>query len=40
MAEGKLRPIIHQTLPLAQAGEAHTIMESRDFFGRMILISD
>jgi len=40
MAEGKLTPIIHQTLPLAQAGEAHTIMESRDFFGRMILIPD
>ena len=40
MADGGLRPIIHQKFPLAQAGEAHAIMESRDFFGRMILIPD
>lgn len=38
MADGALRPIIHQKFPLAQAGEAHKIMESRNFFGRMILI--
>jgi NADPH:quinone reductase-like Zn-dependent oxidoreductase len=40
MAQGKLVPVIHQTLPLAKAAEAHAIMESRDFFGRMVLIPD
>jgi NADPH:quinone reductase-like Zn-dependent oxidoreductase len=40
MADGGLRPIIHQTFPLAQAGEAHNIMESRNFFGRMILVPE
>lgn len=37
VAEGKLKPVIHRQFPLAEAGEAHRVMESRDFFGRMIL---
>lgn len=40
MAAGSLKPIIHKTFPLSQAGAAHKTMESRDFFGRMILVSE
>ncbi len=37
VAEGKLKPVIHRQFPLAEAAEAHRVMESRNFFGRMIL---
>lgn len=37
VAAGKLRPVIHRTFDLADAGEAHAVMESRAFFGRMLL---
>lgn len=37
VAEGKLKPVIHRQFSLAEAGEAHRVMESRNFFGRMIL---
>ena len=37
MVEGKLTPIIHKTFGLDEAGEAHRLMESRNFFGRMVL---
>lgn len=37
MAEGKLKPVIHSRLPLADAGKAHKLIESRNFFGRILL---
>lgn len=37
MTAGKLRPVIHARFPLADAADAHRLMESRAFFGRMIL---
>lgn len=37
MANGQLKPVIHKIFPLEAASEAHRVMESRDFFGRMIL---
>jgi len=36
-AEGKLKPVIHKRFALKDAGEAHSLMESRKFFGRMVL---
>jgi len=36
-AEGLGAPPIHATLPLAEAAEAHRLMESRAFFGRILL---
>lgn len=36
-AQGKLNPVIHKKFPLAEVAVAHEIMESRDFFGRLIL---
>jgi NADPH:quinone reductase-like Zn-dependent oxidoreductase len=38
VAEGKLKPVIHKALPLAQAAEAHRVVDSRDFFGKVILL--
>jgi len=38
VAEGKLKPIIHKALPLSQAAEAHRVVDSRDFFGKVILL--
>lgn len=38
VADGKLKPIIHKALPLAQAAQAHRVVESRAFFGKVILV--
>jgi NADPH:quinone reductase-like Zn-dependent oxidoreductase len=38
VAEGKLKPIIHKAFPLAQAAEAHAVVDSRDFFGKVVLV--
>ena len=37
MADGRLKPIIHKTFALKDVGEAHGMMESRNFFGRMVI---
>jgi NADPH:quinone reductase-like Zn-dependent oxidoreductase len=38
VADGKLKPIIHKAFPLAQAAEAHRVVDSRDFFGKVVLV--
>jgi len=38
VAEGRLKPIIHKAFPLAQAAEAHRVVDSRDFFGKVVLL--
>lgn len=37
VAAGKLKPVLHARFPLAAAAEAHRLMESRAFFGRMVM---
>jgi NADPH:quinone reductase-like Zn-dependent oxidoreductase len=34
---GVIRGIIHQTFPLEDAAQAHEVMESRSFFGKLVL---
>ncbi len=34
---GKIMPVIHGAFPLEHAAEAHTVMESRSFFGKLLL---
>jgi NADPH2:quinone reductase len=34
---GKVRPVIHATLPLARAGEGHALMESSAHIGKIVL---
>ena len=38
VADGKLKPVIHQAFPLAQAAQAHRVVGSRDFFGKVVLL--
>ena len=35
---GELRPVIHQRLPLAQAAEAHHLMEASTHIGKLLLV--
>jgi putative PIG3 family NAD(P)H quinone oxidoreductase len=37
LASGKVRPIIHASFPLAQASEAHRMMESSQHIGKIVL---
>jgi NADPH:quinone reductase-like Zn-dependent oxidoreductase len=38
VADARLKPVIHKALPLAKAAEAHRVVDSRDFFGKVILV--
>jgi NADPH:quinone reductase-like Zn-dependent oxidoreductase len=35
---GDIRPVVHQTLPLTEAGAGLTMMERREQFGRIVLV--
>ena len=35
---GELRPVVNQTYPLAEAAEAHRCLESRQSFGKVVLV--
>ncbi len=34
---GRLRPVVHATLPLAQAAQAHRLMQAGEHFGKIVL---
>ena len=36
---GRLHPVIHQRLPLAQAAEAHRLMEASTHIGKLLLVT-
>lgn len=36
---GKIRPIVHRTFPLAEAADAHRLMESSQHIGKIILVT-
>ena len=36
-AQGKIKPVVHKVFPLAQAAEAHTLMESSTHVGKIVL---
>ncbi|MCP3024325.1 NAD(P)H-quinone oxidoreductase [Cupriavidus basilensis] len=37
LAAGKIKPVIHQTFPAAQAADAHRLMESSEHIGKIVL---
>jgi NADPH:quinone reductase len=37
IASGRVKPIIHATFPLAQASDAHRLMESSTHIGKIVL---
>ncbi len=40
IAAGRLKPLIHATYPLVQAGEAHRALEAGDHIGKIVLTID
>lgn len=38
VADGRVRPVVHARLPLAQAGEAHRLLDSGEVFGKLVLV--
>jgi len=38
VVQGRLRPVIHAAFPLAEAAEAHRVMERREHFGKLLLV--
>jgi putative PIG3 family NAD(P)H quinone oxidoreductase len=40
IGDGRIRPIVHTTLPLAEAGKAHALMEASDNVGKILLTTD
>ena len=39
LASGAVRPVIHRTFPLAQAGDAHRLLESGEVIGKIVLVN-
>ena len=37
VAQGRLKPVIHAVFPLESAAQAHRVVESREFFGKVVL---
>ena len=35
--QGRVRPVVHAVLPAAQAAQAHTLMESSEHVGKIVL---
>jgi len=38
IASGQIKPVIHQTFPLAEAADAHRLMESSQHIGKIVLL--
>jgi putative PIG3 family NAD(P)H quinone oxidoreductase len=38
IAEGRVRPVVHATVPLAEAGEAHAMLDAGGVVGKLVLV--
>ena len=39
LREGRIRPMIARTLPLADAMEAHRVLQASEHFGKVVLVT-
>jgi NADPH:quinone reductase len=39
LESGRVKPIVHKTFPLAQAADAHRLMESSEHVGKIVLVA-
>jgi NADPH:quinone reductase-like Zn-dependent oxidoreductase len=40
LEEGLIKPVIHTRIPMAQAPDAHRLLESNDHFGKILLTTE
>ena len=40
LASGRIKPVIHEVMPAAQAAQAHALMESSAHIGKIMLVWD
>lgn len=38
IAEGKVKPVVYKSYPLAEAADAHRLMESSEHIGKILLV--
>jgi NADPH:quinone reductase-like Zn-dependent oxidoreductase len=38
--QGKLKPVVHRSFPLAQAADAHRALEAGDHIGKIVLTTN
>jgi len=38
VADGRVRPVVHDRVPLAEAARAHEALESGEVFGKLLLV--
>jgi NADPH:quinone reductase-like Zn-dependent oxidoreductase len=38
VADGRVRPVVHARVPLADAADAHRLLDSGEVFGKLLLV--
>jgi NADPH:quinone reductase-like Zn-dependent oxidoreductase len=38
VADGRVRPVVHARVPLADAADAHRMLDSGEVFGKLLLV--
>lgn len=39
LVSGKVKPVVYKTFPMEAAAEAHTLMESSEHIGKIVLVT-
>jgi len=38
VGDGRVRPVVHATVPLAEAGKAHALLDAGGVVGKLLLV--